>query len=161
MANNPFAGHVPMHLVKSKEQAGKATSYKGTSYQSGKRFGVFYRDQYTDHTIAPRNAGCQCLRRYPNGILDYRYVADQIIDAMHKVKDGGVLTELEKAILCLVLPKEFSSLVDEKIAQTMTRLSNDERLVLASLVSAHLLEELNWNAGRGGGSVLGRSTSRG
>lgn len=160
MAENPYRGRVPLHLRKDPEKVAKAVPIDETSYIEPLQHDVMYRNQYTDDTITARNTGCTVLRRYANGVLCFNYVAGEIISILNKVRDAGYITEYEKAILALVLPKPFGKLINAKIAQTMTKLTNDERMVLAHMVQAHLKEEQNWNAGRGGGSIPGRSVTR-
>lgn len=155
-AGNPLAGQVPMNYRRGAEETVAKSVESGTSYRPGETHKVEYRNQYSDG----RNVGCTPLRRYPNGILDHKYVANQVIDVLHKIKDGGFVTDFERALLTLVLPGKFKELVDPKIAQTMTKLSTDERMMVTLLVEQHLREELNWNAGLGGGSVPGRSSTR-
>jgi hypothetical protein len=160
VANNPFAGAVPLNYRQGVEEAVEKAVTSGTSYRNGETHHTEYRNQFNDKTLN-RNEGCTPLRRYPNGTLDHKYVAHQVIDVLHKMKDGGNVTDFERALLTLVLPGKFKELIDPKIAQTMTKLSNDERMMLGIMVEQHLREELNWNAGAGGGSVPGRSSSRG
>jgi hypothetical protein len=160
MAENPFRGRVPLHLRQDSEKVAKAVPLDETSYIEPMQHEVMYRNQYTDGSVTPRNTGCTILRRYANGVLCFQYVAGEIISILNKVQDAGYITEYEKAVLALVLPKPFGKLINSKIAQTMTKLTNDERMVLAHMVQAHLKERANWNAGLGGGSVPGRSTTR-
>lgn len=163
MPSNPFSGHVPLNYRQGAEEAVEKAVSSGTSYRPGETHETEYRNQFHGSEAAhpDRNEGCTPLRRYPNGMLDHKYVAHQIIDILHKVKDGGNVTDFERALLTMILPGKFKELVDPKIAQTMTKLSNDERMLISLIVEQHLREELNWNAGRGGGSVPGRSTTRG
>jgi hypothetical protein len=168
---NPKSGHVPLNYRQGVEEAVvKAVTSQGsydkeptdtrTSYIPGEKHKPEYRNQYNDRTILPRNEGCTPLRRFPNGILDHKYVAHEVIDIIHKIKDGGFTTDFERALLTLILPASFKELIDPKIAQTMTKLSNDERMIIALIVEQHLREELNYNSGLGGGSVPGRSSTR-
>jgi len=159
--NNPFAGRVPLNYrpQETADQVKKAVS-KQTSYIPGETHPTMYRTPFNDRTIAPRNNGCTVLRRYPDGRLDIAYVANKVIEIFHKMKDGGNTTEMERAIMCMALPKAFGKLIDSKIAQTMTKLTKDERLLLALYLDKHRREELNWNAGQGGGSVPGRGSTR-
>jgi hypothetical protein len=154
MSTNPFAGRVPLNLrVGTTEQIAKSTSY---------RPGEVHRSEYRNPNQEPilnRNEGCTPLRRYPDGRLDIPYVADQIIDLVHKAQDAGNLTNFEKALLTLILPGHFQ-LIDHQIAATMAKISDEERLQLAMTVLRHFNEETNYNAGRGGGSVPFRSTTR-
>ena len=159
MSSNPFSGHVPLNYRKGVEEQVTKSVESGTSFRPGETHQVEYRNQFQDKTLK-RNEGCTPLRRYPNGTLDHKYVAHQVIDVVHKMKDGGSVTDFERALLTLVLPGKFKELIDSKIAQTMTKLSNDERMMIGLLVEQHMREELNWNAGMGGGSVPGRGSSR-
>lgn len=160
MSSNPYAGAVPLHLRKDHNKVSKAVALDETSFRSGHMHKPEYRSQYHDNTGTARNTGCTILRRYANGVLCFSYVAGEIISLLNKVQDNGHVTEYEKAILAMVLPKPFSKMIDSKIAQTMTKLTNEERMVLAHMVAAHMKEVQNWNAGQGGGSVPGRSTTR-
>jgi hypothetical protein len=160
MSNNPYSGRVPINLRKDSSKVEKAVTLDETSYRPGKSHPVEYRNQYMDSSITPRNTGCTILRRYPDGRLCFEYVVQEIYSLINKVRDKGKLTEYEKAVLSLALPKPFGKLIDSKIAQTMTKLTNEERMVLGHMIAAKLKEESNWNAGRGGGSVPGRSTTR-
>jgi hypothetical protein len=157
MANTP---RVPIHLRQDAEKVAKAVALDETSYKTGITHEVQYNNQYYDNTGTARNTGCTVLRRYANGVLCFAYVTGEIISLLNKVRDNGHVTEYEKAILALVLPKPFGKMIDSKIAQTMTKLTNEERMVLAHMVAAHMKEEQNWNAGLGGGSVSGRSSTR-
>jgi hypothetical protein len=146
--NNFFSGRVPLNLRKNEEEVAKSTSY---------------RDGITHHTEVripkDREIGCTPLRRFPNGQLDAKYVAQTIVDLVHKVMDGGNLTEFEKAVLTSILPSHFD-LMDKHLAGTMAKMSDEEKAIVALLVQGHLGEELNWNAGRGGGSVPVRHMTR-
>lgn len=159
MSNNPFAGRVPLNLRKSSSEE---TVAKSTSYRPGETHRIpTTRSQYDDPRLQQRNVGCTPLRRYPNGKLDVKFVAHQIIDLIHKAQDGGKLTEFEKALLTSILPVQFHFPgMDARLTRTLARMSDEERLLVAMIVNSHMQEEKNWNAGRGGGSVPGRSTSR-
>jgi hypothetical protein len=90
-----------------------------------------------------------------------KYVASTIIDLIHKAQDSGKLTEFEKALLTVVLPKQFQFQgMDSRLAGTHARLSDEEKILVAMVISGHLKEEENWNSGQGGGSVPGRHTTR-
>lgn len=162
MSSNPFEGHVPLRRPKQDESLTRAKSktLDETSYRPGATHKPQYRNQYLDDSITQRNTGCTILRRYPSGKLCFEYVVQEIYSLMNKVRDAGKLTEYEKAVLALALPKPFGKLINAKIAQTMTNLSKDERMILSYMISAKLKEEANWNAGLGGSSVEGRSTTR-
>jgi len=153
MSNNPFAGRVPLNLRRDEE-----TVVKSTSYREGVTHPVSYRTPQQD-SLLMRNEGCTPLRRYPDGRLDTEFVAQEVVSLIHKAEDGGNLTSFEQGLLTLILPQKFQ-LVDPKIAGTMARLTEEERGLVALRVLRHMNEELNWNAGRGGGSVPFRHTSR-
>lgn len=150
MSTNPYAGQVPLNLRKggNTETVAKSTSY---------RDGVTHKTEV--RMPKDREEGCTPLRRYPNGQLDVKYVAQIVVDMIHKVMDGGNLTDFEKAILTLILPAKFN-LMDKRLADTMTKMSDEERALVAIVVHGHLGEEINWNSGRGGGSVPGRHVTR-
>jgi len=152
--DNPFAGRVPLNLREgTHEEIAKSTSY---------RPGIVHKPEYRNpnqDASLQRNEGCTPLRRYPDGRLDIKYVADQIIDLVHKVQNAGTLTSFEKAILTLILPGQFQ-LIDPSIATTMAKMTDEERMMVSLVVMRHFNEEQNWNAGRGGGSVPFRNTTR-
>lgn len=111
--------------------------------------------------------GNEVFRRYPNQSLDIDYAAQKVIDMVHKVQESknssGFMTNQEELILNVVFPKAFD-FVDEGMIDNLRdvnlRISADEAALIALRVQAHLKEEINWNAGAGGGSVAGRSTTR-
>lgn len=157
MASNPFSGSVPLNRRVDNDKIKKQTSFI-----SGETHPLEYRNQHNDKTVLPvRNEGCTMLRRYPNGLLDFDYVKHQIVDVLHKLQDGGFVTEMEKAVLALVLPNEFGTLIDKKIAATMARVSTQEKEMLKTLVMQHLQVAANYNTGRGGGFVDGRTSAKG
>jgi hypothetical protein len=160
MANNPFAGRVPLNYRQGCEEEVSKAVENPTSYRPGETHELKYRTPHNDRTVMPRNDGCTHLRRYADGRLDVPYVCGKIIEIIHKMKDAGHVTEFEKALLAMALPHAFQKLIDEKIAKTMTKLSSQERMMLGLYLSQHLREELNWNAGLGGGSVPGRGSTR-
>ena len=149
--NNVYAGRVPLNLRVNNEKLAKSTSYR-----PGSTHNLPVRNQHDD---LGRNTGITYARRYPNGKLDIKYVAGKIINIIHKARDGGKLLDDEKALLTVVLPGIYP-LMDAKIAGTMFRMSDEEKLLLALYLKQHLAEELNYNAGRGGGSVPGRHVTQ-
>jgi len=155
MSNNPYAGRVPLHLRKVDEQD---RLEKSTSYRSEHSHGLMYRSPDQEPKLKREN-GCTPLRRYPNGQLDHEYVAHKVIDVVHKLQNAGYVTEFEKALLSIILPGQFQ-LVDPQIAKTMARLSDNEKLLVATFVMRHFGAEQNWNSGLGGGSVPFRKVTR-
>lgn len=153
--NNPLSGAVPLNLRggQSEEEVAKSTSYReGITHPST------YRTPQQDPSLM-RNEGCTPLRRYPDGRLDTEFVASQVIDMIHKAEIGGNLTSFEQALLTLILPQKFQ-LTNPKIAGTMARMTEEERGLVSLRVLRHMNEELNYNAGRGGGSVPFRHVTK-
>jgi hypothetical protein len=153
-SSNPLSGSVPLNLRQDEEVVAKSTSYReGITHPTN------YRIPQQDEPSLLRNEGCTPLLRYPNGRLDTEFVASQVIDMIHKAESGGNLTSFEQALLTLILPQKFQ-LVAPKIAGTMARLTDEERGLVALRVLRHMNEELNWNAGYGGGSVPFRHVTK-
>ena len=112
----------------------------------------------------PRSSGNDVLRRYPNGTLDVEYVALAVIEVIEKMKSadlgghsGFQMTELEKAILSLIVPELGKLKMSPRMAALITHISPDEKSLVQHRVAALMQEKRNWNAGRGGGTVPGRS----
>ncbi len=154
--NNPYAGRVPLNY--RPQETADVVAKSATSYRPGIKHNCEYRTPQQDPSLN-RNEGCTPLRRYPDGRLDIKYVAHKVIDIIHKAQNGGNLTNFEKALLSLILPGHFQ-LIDPKIAHTMAKTTDTERMLVATEVTRHFNEEKNWNAGQGGGSVPFRSTTR-
>jgi hypothetical protein len=110
-----------------------------------------------------RNIGNVLFRRNPDGSLDMDAAKHVVIDIIHRVKDQGPLTELDKVTLGVMFPTLFA-FVDPRLATSLMavhlRLSEWEVQSIVELVAAHFKAELNYNAGLGGGSVPGRETTR-
>lgn len=117
----------------------------------------------TYRTPADRVNGNEIFRRYPDGMLDLGYACNKVIDALHIAKQGGPLNSVQQAALSALFPMTFnyhdSNMVDH-VRTVNCRITPMEAIVVARKVAAHLAEEMNWNAGRGGGSVPGRSDTR-
>lgn len=117
-------------------------------------------------TPADRVCGNEFFRRYTNGMLDMSYACGKITTALRAVRDcGGVdcLTSEDKVVLSVLFPLSFdevsASMVDH-VARVQLRLTPAEVTAIRMKVAAQLAEELNWNAGLGGGSTRGRSQTR-
>ena len=101
------------------------------------------------------------IRRYPSGALDFNWVANQIIDAIHKTEFNGKtgdpnygsasLLPLEAALLTVVFPATYRKMEPQQ-ADIMTQLSSSEKEMLSVMVMKQIEDEDNWNAGLGGGS---------
>lgn len=114
----------------------------------------------TERSPEGRNLGCTPLRRFPNGVLDTQYVVDSIVEIVHKAESGGKLNSIEMALISVIIPGRYCHIMDSMTANTKLRMADEEKLMVAIKVMAHFNEELNFNAGRGGGSVPGRSVTK-
>ena len=158
-----------------KSQVGTATEGPGWS---GQREGTDYRpNEEPVSTVgagvcasyrspSDRVNGNALFRRYPNGDLDIVSAVHCVVDALHRAKESGgmdQLNSLEKVALSVLFPTQFTDMdpmMVSSVAAVQLRLSPLEIMQVRGTVARHLAEELNWNAGRGGGSVPGRSDTR-
>lgn len=177
MSNNP---RMPVRFIKGnqellKSQVGTASSGPGWA---GQREGTDWRPgeesayqvppgvQPAYRTPPDRVSGNQLFRRYPNGALDVEYAKHCVVDALHRVKESGghdQLNSLEKVALSVLFPASFDYIpqgMAPAVASVQLRLGPAELLLVREAVARHLLEEENWNAGRGGGSIPGRHITR-
>ena len=150
-----------------KAQAGQ--SHEATDYSQDIAVATVatgMRGSYRAPNPNDRVNGNVLFRRYVNGMLDYDYACGKIIDALHRVKDSGghdQLDGLEKTALSVLFPSQFTFIDASMVASTALtnlRLTTEEISVLRQKIAAHLAEEMNWNAGLGGGSVSGRNQTR-
>lgn len=154
-------------LLKS-QQPGHAGQRLGTDYRPNEEVvskvgpGV----QATYRMPPGRVNGNVLFRRYPNGALDLEYAVHKVVDALHRVKNSGGVDQLnssEKSALSVLFPHSFDFVPPGMAAGVMTvnlRLSPAEVLQIKEAVATHLAEEMNYNAGLGGGSVPGRSSTK-
>jgi len=105
-------------------------------------------------------AGNDVFRRYANGQLDLPYACQKIFEALERAQYGGPLNGVEAAALSIVVPGA-EKLVDSGIANTTVRVSDQEKAALKLMFMTKYREAINWNVGLGGGSVSGRSVTRG
>ena len=162
----------PVRFIKENEELLKSQeglagqSKTATDFEENVPYGTISRPTATYRTPPDRVNGNQFFRRYINGILDVPYAAAKVIDAIHRAKDSGGIDQLngeEKTALSLIFPTQFgsmSSAVASATAMVQQRLSLMEVEQIRQTVAAHLQEELNYNAGRGGGNTPGRSQTR-
>ena len=150
---------IPLHLQsqKSKELCkAEYDKFKNESYESfrpNEVFPVNYKEMDDSHvTMEPVSR----LRRYANGALDYSWVVNQILDALHGMEYNDFLTPLQQSLLTVLFPQKFR-LEEPALSQIRTMLSQSEKDMLERMVIARIKEELNYNVGEGGGSVPGRS----
>lgn len=150
-----------------------------------KSMGADYRDiegktDYVNDTSAPtvpagvqsnyrvdsgRVNGNEMFRRYLNGSLDMDYACQQVIDAVHRVKHGAAPLYSQEAVALQVLfPMSFHGELDPSmvaaVASVNLSLVPEETAMIRMKVAAHLSEEMNYNAGLGGGSTPGRSQTK-
>jgi hypothetical protein len=107
-----------------------------------------------------RVSGNRFFRRYPDGMLDIDYAAHKVIDAIHTAKKQLPCSPEDTVALQIMFPSLFPGLdsgMVEQMAAVQLDLLPQEREMVRRKVAAHFAEELNWNAGQGGGSVPGRS----
>lgn len=110
---------------------------------------------YKEMEGRPTTHAMSRIRRFTDGKLDFNWAAQTIIDAIHKAEYNGYLTPLEESLIAAVFPLKFKK-TEVAQGEIRTQLSRSEKEYLKEYVNSHLKEELNWNAGRGGGSVEGR-----
>lgn len=150
-----YGPRVPLHWQNT--DITKADSkYKNPSYESA-RPNQIHESNYEAMDERPSSMHDQSrIRRNVNGELDYNWVMNTILDSIHKAETGTYLTPIEESLLTVFFPLKFSK-VEEAQSEIRTQLSRTEKKYLKEMLEAHLKEELNYNAGRGGGSVPGRS----
>jgi hypothetical protein len=158
---------IPENQDLLKSQEGIAGQREGaTDFEYSEAFAQVPEDRGTYRTPVGRVNGNAFFRRYINGSLDVEYATQKIVDAIHRVKDGGGVNQLnteEKTVLSVMFPAQFSFVsepVVESVAIVQMRLSLPEVDMVRQSVAAHLQEELNYNAGMGGNSAPGRSQTR-
>jgi hypothetical protein len=113
-------------------------------------------------TPLDRSSGNKLFRRYLNGVLDMDYACQVVIDAVHRFKQKDIpVYPLERVALQVLFPGHFGDDVDALMAPSVAGVQLDllpeEQAIIRARVAMHLAEEINWNAGYGGGSVAGRS----
>lgn len=149
-----------------KSQAGIAGQSKtATDFNENVPHGTISRPTSSYRTPVDRVSGNEFFRRYITGELDVPYAVSKVLDAIHRAKDSGGIDQLngeEKTVLGAIFPLQFgiSTAVAASMAMVQQRLTSIEVEQIRQTVAAHLQEELNWNAGLGGGSAPGRSQSR-
>lgn len=150
-----FGSRKPIHM--QNPEIAKAVR-SNPSYESF-RPNVIHGADYKEMTDRPGVSAMSRIRRYPDGRLDYDWVVNQVIDAIHSLEAHENILPIDAALLTVVFPLKFRKM-EPRQADILTQLSNSEKAAVAALVESHLAEELNWNAGQGGGSVPGRSVTR-
>jgi len=163
---------VPVRFIEGnqellKSQEGLAGQRLGTDWRDGEVQASHLPNMVPSYRTPPdRVRGNELFRRYPNGTLDLQGAKNLVVDALHRVKESGghdQLNALEKVALSVLFPMSFeyvASGMEQAVAEVQLKLSPVEVMQIRELVASHLAEELNWNAGLGGGSVPGRNTTR-
>ena len=150
MSNSP---RIPLHMQNT--EIAKAAKQSNPSYESF-RPNEIHESKYQDMGDRPSTHAMARMRRGPDGVLDLQWATNVILDAIHKAEYNGYLTPLEESLLTVVFPVKFR-MTEPQMAEIRTQLSRTEKAKLKQLVSAHISEEANYNAGRGGGSTPGRT----
>ena len=158
-----FGPRIPLHIQHPQL---KKSYQKNESYESFRPNIVHGSGHYNDMQPGARADIPEQfrIRRAPSGELDYKWVANQIIDAIHKLEFNGQtgdpnygsasLLPLEVALLTVVVPEKYRKM-EPMQAEIMTQLSASEKDVLRAMVAQQIANENNWNAGFGGGAVPG------
>lgn len=162
-----YGSRIPLHLQNA--DIAKAAAKGSDSYEAF-RPNVVHQPRYANKdfeeeraTVAPQNR----MRRYPNGQLDVKWAANQIIDAIHATEFNGTtgdpnvgsasLIPLQVALLTVIFPAKYRKM-EPMQAEILTQLSDTEKDMLSAIVNKQLADEQAWNAGQGGGSVPGART---
>lgn len=133
----------------------------GTDYENNVTTISMRAIPQTYRTPIGRVNGNEMFRRYLNGNLHVDYCVQKVIEAIHNVKVGIVLSPEDRAVLVSMFPVSFGGddAMAEAVSRVNIRISPMERELIQQRVAAHLAEEINWNAGLGGGSTSGRSST--
>lgn len=167
MSNN--LPKVPVRLLPQNEELLKSTAGQApgaTDYSQTEVVASISGPQSTYRTPPDRMCGNEFFRRYISGVLDLRYAVDKVVDALHRAKDGGGVNQLnneERVALGILFPLQFAAVdgsMASQIAAVQLKISPMEMEAIRQAVAAHIQEELNYNAGRGGSSTPGRHQTR-
>lgn len=106
--------------------------------------------------------GSKMFRRYLDGRLDMEHACGTVIDAIHRYKQKDIPVGTQECVaLQAIFPGHFDKDVDPMMAASVAAVNLDlvpeETAMIRIKVAAHLAEEMNWNAGMGGGSTPGRN----
>lgn len=167
--------NLPRRPVRFQEHNRNLLDSMGASYDLVEKSHPDYVNDTTVGTLPPgvqpsyrtppdRVSGNKMFRRYLNGILDLEYACHKVIDALHKVRaNAAPLAPQDLMALQAIFPGNFNTGVDPAMAMATAsvqlELLPSEVMAIRAKVAAHFAEELNYNAGYGGGSVPGRSVT--
>lgn len=150
-----FGSRKPIHF----QNPDLAKALKSSSYESFQPHRA-HPTTYKEMEDRPGVEMGSVVRRYPDGRLDYEWVKQNVLEALHHLQLGTVpVNGTQQALLQLVFPTRVR-FMDPQQAEIQTQLSESEKNALKMLVDASLKEQENWNAGFGGGSVEGRSVTK-
>ena len=150
-----YGPKIPLH-VQNADVAKAAKAAPNPSYRTHLIHESKYQTQGNDR---PNTHMMSIIRRYPDGSLDMEWAKNMVIDAVHGLAYPHTLRPIHHALLTVIFPDRFQTM-EPMQADLMTQLSSTEKTKLAGIVENQLLEEENWNAGMGGGSVDGRAKYR-
>ena len=113
-------------------------------------------------TPPDRVSGNRFFRRNLDGSLDMENARNVVVDAIHRFKQKNIPVGTQEAVvLSVIFPGIFCEGVDPLMAAAVGAVQLDlipeEVAMLRILVARHFAEEINWNAGQGGGTVDGRN----
>ena len=151
--------NIPINRVVDKEKLVKALDGYAPSWRDPITHPYKHNNPQSDPKTADRFVGNQMARRYVNGALDMDYLLHQVIEVIHKIKEGEVLTPPEESLLALINPA-FKTPITEGLAKTYLRVTDDEVNLLRLKLQLFLAAERNWQAGHGGGTVPGADTTK-
>lgn len=143
---------IPLHLQNPDiAKAAKNASPSYETFRPNEVHPVQYHEMEDRSSLGQNNR----IRRYPNGELDFKWVMNQLVDALRDASYNHILLPIQAALLTVVLPLKHRKMEPQQ-AEILTKLSDSEKNVIRIMLEAHEREVDNWNAGQGGGSVPGR-----
>jgi hypothetical protein len=151
-----YGSRMPLHFQSEDVRKAAAKPQSNPSYRTNIQHESQYKTQGTDR---PNTHMMSVIRRNPDGTLDYQWAKNMVLDCIHKMAYPNSMLPWEQALCTVVFPDRFR-LMDPMQADLMTQFSASEKQRIRDIVESQLLEEENWNAGQGGGSVDGRAKYR-
>lgn len=137
----------------------KSMAQKSPSWESFRSHQIHEPKHRNLGDDGPSTHAMSVMRRNPDGTLDFEWAKNMVLDAVHNLNYPFALTPVHYALLTVVMPSKYRNMIPQQ-AEIMTQLSGSEKYKVLALVEAQLKEEENYSAGRGGGSVEGRSQTR-
>lgn len=137
----------------------KSGPQENPSWESARRHQIHNPESRYQGQDRPNTHMMSVIRRNPDGTLDYQWAKNMILDAVHNMAYPHALRDVQRALLTVIFPDKYQGMMPQE-ADLKTQLSASEKSRVRQIVEAQLLEEENWNAGQGGGSVDGRAKYR-